>query len=65
MVGRCGLDASGSGKGPVVDPCEHDNKPLGSKKGGEFFNKVSEYQPLKKDSAPWSGLVRHVYDHQS
>jgi hypothetical protein len=24
-VGRCGLDSSGSGQGPVVGCCEHDN----------------------------------------
>jgi len=28
-VGRCGLDASGSGDGRVLDYCEHDNKPSG------------------------------------
>jgi hypothetical protein len=27
MVGRCGLDAFGSGQGPVVG-CEHSNEPL-------------------------------------
>jgi hypothetical protein len=30
MVGRCGLDASGSGEGLVVGSCEHDNETLGS-----------------------------------
>jgi len=37
-VGRCGLNSSGSGQGAVADACEHDNEPLGSTKGGEFFN---------------------------
>jgi hypothetical protein len=37
-VGGCGLDASGSGEGPVVGPCEHDNKPLGSIKSEEFLD---------------------------
>jgi hypothetical protein len=32
MVGRCGLDASGSGQGPVASSCE----PSGSMKGKEF-----------------------------
>jgi hypothetical protein len=32
-VGRCGLAASGSGKGPVVGPCEHSNQPSSSKTG--------------------------------
>jgi hypothetical protein len=35
-VGRCGLDSSGSGKGPVEGSCEHSNEPLGSIKYGEF-----------------------------
>jgi hypothetical protein len=26
-VGRCGLDASGSGQGPVASSCEHGNEP--------------------------------------
>jgi hypothetical protein len=38
MVGRCGLDSSGSGQGPVVGSWEHDNEPSGSIKGGEFFD---------------------------
>jgi len=32
------LDASGSGQGPVVDPCEQSNEPSGSMKGGEFLD---------------------------
>jgi hypothetical protein len=35
MVGRCGLDASGSGEGPVAGSCEHDNEPSDSVRGGE------------------------------
>jgi hypothetical protein len=38
MVGRCGLDSSGSGQGPMAGCCEHDNEPLGSVKGGEFLD---------------------------
>jgi hypothetical protein len=37
-VGRRGLDASGSGLGPLVGSCEHGNEPSGSIKGGEFFD---------------------------
>jgi hypothetical protein len=37
-VGRCRLDASGSGQGPVADCCEHDNEPSCSIKGGDFFD---------------------------
>jgi hypothetical protein len=35
--GKCELDASGSGQGPVAGYCEQDNEPSGSIKGGEFF----------------------------
>jgi hypothetical protein len=34
--GRCDMDASGSGQGPVAGPREHGNEPSGSMKGGEF-----------------------------
>jgi hypothetical protein len=37
-VETCRLDSSGSGQGQVVGPCEHSNEPLGSIKGGEFFD---------------------------
>jgi hypothetical protein len=43
MVGRCGLDASASGQGPVTGCCEHGNEPSGSIKGGEFLDKMSDY----------------------
>jgi hypothetical protein len=33
MVGRHGLDSSGSGQGPVAGSCEHSNEPSGSIKG--------------------------------
>jgi hypothetical protein len=35
-VGRCGMDASGSGYRPVAGSCEHGNEILGSIRGGEF-----------------------------
>jgi hypothetical protein len=37
-VGRCGLDAHGSGQGPVAGPCEHGNELSGSIKGSEFLD---------------------------
>jgi hypothetical protein len=37
----------------VAGPCEHSNKLLGSIKGREFLDKVSDYKFLK-DSAPCS-----------
>jgi hypothetical protein len=33
-VGRCGLDASGSGQGPVAGPSEHVNEFSSFIKGG-------------------------------
>jgi len=35
-MGRCGLDASGSGQGPVEGFCEHSNEPVGFVKGRDF-----------------------------
>jgi hypothetical protein len=37
MMGRCGLDSSDLGQGPVADPCKHCNEPSDSIKGDEFF----------------------------
>jgi hypothetical protein len=34
--------------------CEHGNEPLGSIKGGEFLDWLSDYYLLKKDSVPWT-----------
>jgi len=33
---------------------EYKNKPSGSVKGGGFLDQLSDYQLLKKDSAPWN-----------
>jgi hypothetical protein len=38
MVGKCGLDVSGSGQGPVTDNFEHSNEPLVFIKGREFLD---------------------------
>jgi len=51
MVGRCGLDSSVLVQGPVVGSCEHGNEPLGSIKGGELRDYLSDYQLFNKDSA--------------
>jgi hypothetical protein len=45
--GRCGLEPSGSGEGPVA---AHGNEPSGSIKD----RKILDCQLLKKDSAPWN-----------
>jgi hypothetical protein len=37
-VESCGLDASGSGQGPVAGSSEHGNEPSGSIKGEEFLD---------------------------
>jgi len=34
--GNCGLDAYGSGLGPVVGSCEHSHESSGSTNGSEF-----------------------------
>jgi hypothetical protein len=36
-VGRCGLDSSVSGYGPVAGSCEYSNEPSNSIKGGKFL----------------------------
>jgi hypothetical protein len=41
-VGRCGLDASGSGKGPVAESYERGSEPWGSITGEEFFDETSD-----------------------
>jgi hypothetical protein len=41
-MGSSGLDASGSGYGPVASSCEDDNEPSGSTKGGEFLDQMSD-----------------------
>jgi hypothetical protein len=38
----------------MVNSCELDNEPSASIKDGEFIDYLSEYQLLKKESAPWS-----------
>jgi hypothetical protein len=37
-VGRCRLNASGLGEGPVAGCCERGSEPLGYTKGREFLN---------------------------
>jgi hypothetical protein len=38
MEGSCGLDASGSGQGPVASWCEHGTELLGFIRGGIFLD---------------------------
>jgi hypothetical protein len=38
----------------VADSCDHGAWSSGSTKGGEFLYQLNDYQPLKKESAPWS-----------
>jgi hypothetical protein len=37
MMGICGLDASGSGQGPFVGPCEDGNETCGPIKARNFL----------------------------
>jgi hypothetical protein len=41
-VGRCGLDASGSGYEPVPVSCEHGNELWHSTKCAEFLDQLNE-----------------------
>jgi len=50
-VGRCGLDATDSGQGPVADSSEPGNEPSGTIKGKKFLNQLSD-QLLKQDPVP-------------
>jgi len=38
----------------VAGACEHGNEPSGSIEACEFLDQLSDYQTLKKDSAPVS-----------
>jgi hypothetical protein len=53
-VGRCGLDASGSGQGPMAGYDELGNESSCSIRGWEFLDRLSYCQLLKKDSDPCS-----------
>jgi hypothetical protein len=53
-VGRCGLDASGPGEGPLEGHCEHGNELSGSIKSGKFLGQVSDSKFFAKDSSQWS-----------
>jgi hypothetical protein len=57
-VEGCELDSSGSGWGIVTGSFEHDNERSGSIKGEIFLNYLSKCYLLKKNSAPWSWLIR-------
>jgi hypothetical protein len=43
-----------------VGTCEYGNEPSGSIKDGEFLDYLSNYNLLKKDSAPWSSLLSEL-----
>jgi len=42
-MGKCGLDLSSSGQGPVAGPFEHGNVLSDSIKAGEFLDYMSDY----------------------
>jgi len=37
-MGKCGMDSSGTGQGPVTGCCERSNEHAGSIKGREFLD---------------------------
>jgi hypothetical protein len=41
------LDINGSGQDAMAGSCNDSSKPLGVTKGGEFFQKLNNYQLLK------------------
>jgi hypothetical protein len=53
-MGRCALDSSGTGQGPVAGCFEHRNEPSGSIKGGELLNQLSDYWLFNKDFNRWN-----------
>jgi hypothetical protein len=52
------MDSSGQEQGSLAGSCEHGKEPSGSREGGEFLDQLSDYQSLKKDSAPCGSLHR-------
>jgi hypothetical protein len=54
----CVLDSNGSEHGSVVGSCKHGNEPSGFTKHKELLDKLSNYHPLKKASAPCHSLIR-------
>ena len=54
----CGLDLDGPGQGQVAEACECGNGHSGSIKCGEILDQLQTSQLLKKDSVPWSKLVK-------
>jgi len=54
----CGLDACGSGKGPVAGCCEHGNEPSGYIKEGGFLDQPSDCVPCGQCiSRKWSAAT--------
>jgi hypothetical protein len=48
----------------MVGSCEHRNEPSHSIAGERFLEQLSEYQLLKKDSAPWNELQQRFFELQ-
>jgi len=46
------LDSSSSGHGPEVNSGKQSDKPLGSTRGKEFLDHISDNHPFTQDSAP-------------
>jgi hypothetical protein len=50
------VDSAGSKQGPLMDSCEHGNKPFQNIKRGGFVDQLNNYQ-LLKDSVPLSYMM--------
>jgi hypothetical protein len=62
-VRSCGLDASGSGWGPVAGCCEHGNEPSGSIKGGEFLTSWATVKSWRRTALHGVGLSMKFLCH--
>jgi hypothetical protein len=51
-VGSCGLDASGSGYGPVAGSCEHGNGPSSFIKDGYFLTVSATISFPRRPNSP-------------
>jgi hypothetical protein len=61
-VERCGLDASGSGQGPVAGLCDHGNDPLGSTKCGGISWRA-EWLLASEERLCYMKLVSNLVKH--
>jgi hypothetical protein len=56
----CGLNLYGLGYESVADCCENDNESLGSIKGGEFLDQLSDCHLLNKYFVPYTCIYARL-----